>query len=590
MTSPATSSAVSPAPPLAPPEEVPRATRRPPLPAPTPARRERRRRAEEAAAQGTGPLRRLGFFAVLLRWGTVLVGLLLALTTEDTRGAPLLLATGLLVANACWWTLRPPATDHPSRAAEVALLADLAVTVTAVAITGRWNSPFVLTPVPTVMLAGFGWGYVESLAAAALAGGSVAAVDIAIGVPEGGARLAAQAGVVLLAGAILGGFTRRLAVDAVAHQQQAIDEMARMSTANDLLLALHDVAQTLPASLDLGEVVTSARARFRELFDYTAATILVGDDPTGTWRVELAEGVRLSPGLLEGALPAALVAAASAPRPVLAHDLITRPSHGSAPLARSGLYAPLRARGGLVGLVAIEHTDPGRYSERDRDLLESMAEPLALAIDNALWFSRLRTLGAEAERARIARDLHDRLAQSLAYVTFELERLSERDGAPDELGALRDVVRGVVSELRETLFQLRAAVSETADLAEVAGEHAARFQERTGIATSVSTRLGGQRLPVQVEQELWRILQEALTNVERHSGAEHAWITWAIAGGHAWLEIRDDGHGFRPHQVRRERFGLVGMRERADAVGAHLAIDSEPGRGTRVLVELEVPR
>ncbi len=115
-----------------------------------------------------------------------------------------------------------------------------------------------------------------------------------------------------------------------------------------------------------------------------------------------------------------------------------------------------------------------------------------------------------------------------------------------------------------------------------------RFQDRTGIACTLTARVHGRRLPIQVEQELWRILQEALTNVERHADARRVWVTWTIGADHAWLEIRDDGRGFRPIAVSDERYGLVGMRERAAAVGARLSLDSEPGFGTRILVELEV--
>jgi signal transduction histidine kinase len=290
--------------------------------------------------------------------------------------------------------------------------------------------------------------------------------------------------------------------------------------------------------------------------------------------------------------PAVLVALGG--RDALVHeDLLYDHLASFAPLARSLLAAPLVARNTVVGVVAIEHSEPGRYGAADAEVLGEMAGPLALAVDNATWFARLRTLGAEAERARIARDLHDRLAQSLAYVAFELERLSRvhgDDGEHTELDALHDVVRGVVGELRETLYQLRADVTDSMELEKVARTYLQRFQDRTGIACTLTARVRGRRLPIQVEQEVWRILQEALTNVERHADARRVWVTWTVSAERAWLEVRDDGRGFRVAAVPAERYGLVGMRERAAAVGAHLTLDSEPGFGTRILVELEVPR
>ena len=146
-----------------------------------------------------------------------------------------------------------------------------------------------------------------------------------------------------------------------------------------------------------------------------------------------------------------------------------------------------------------------------------------------------------------------------------------------------------MAELRETLYQLRATVSENQDLVEVARDYITRWSTRTGIDTEFSPRTGGRRVPLQVEQELWRILQESLTNVERHADASHAWITWRIGEGQAQLEIRDDGRGMKTDTGARERYGLVGIRERADAVGAQVTLASQPDHGTTVLVELEVP-
>ena len=221
-----------------------------------------------------------------------------------------------------------------------------------------------------------------------------------------------------------------------------------------------------------------------------------------------------------------------------------------------------------------------------QDLIESLSSLLALSIDNARWFGRLRTLGAEAERARIARELHDRVAQSLAYVAFELERMHGLPGEKvGEIAELRVVVRDIVRELRETIYQLRANVSEVEDIVMVAGGYLERFAERTGIATQWLPSASAP-LPYRIEQELWRIGQEALVNVERHADATAVIVRWEVHDGVARLEVADNGSGFEPAAVAGEHYGLVGMRERADAIGAQLAIESQPGRGTKVAVEL----
>jgi signal transduction histidine kinase len=360
-----------------------------------------------------------------------------------------------------------------------------------------------------------------------------------------------------------------------------------MSIANDLLHALHDVVQTLPASLDLSEVVLSARDTFRQLLEPSAIVVLVSEDSSRRWRVELADGVRLPLTYTPETLPKVMVRALDAPGVVLISDLPSGETAACAAGTRSVLAAALRAQERVVGLVAVEHPEAGRFSDQDANLFAGLASSLALAVDNARWFGRLRTLGAEAERARIARDLHDRIAQSLAYIGFELERLTAQRDDP-ELRDLYEVVRRVVGELRETLYQLRATVSVEQSLAELAPEYIERWSRRTGVPVDFRSVTQGRHLPIQVEQELWRILQESLTNVERHADASRVGITWEIDDGRARLEVRDDGRGMEDLDPAQERYGLVGIRERADAVGGLVTLTTAPGDGTTVLVELEV--
>jgi signal transduction histidine kinase len=214
-----------------------------------------------------------------------------------------------------------------------------------------------------------------------------------------------------------------------------------------------------------------------------------------------------------------------------------------------------------------------------------------------LFFDRLRMLGADAERDRLARNLHDRIGQGLAYVGLELDRLSRQDSPGAELAGLRQEVGSLLAEVRETLRQLRTRVTESAGLADLAGAHLPRFAERTGLAANF-VHLGGHprapgpggpaRLPVPVEQELWRILQEALSNVERHARATRVDVAWSCDGHRGRLDISDDGCGFDTSALESGTSGIMAMRERANSIGARLVVESSPGRGTRVAVEVEV--
>lgn len=530
---------------------------------------------------------RLALLANALRWSTVGLGLLVGLL-RDPADPAFLAGAAALVAHALLLSLRPTSLEAPDRALLLTVVVELVLTVTVTALTGGLDSPFALTPAVPMVLAGYSLGARQVVGLAAAGAVTTVAVVVTRQADVDAQRSAALLGVVFLLCGVLGAFSRRLVAEVAARQAATLGQMSRLATANELLVALHALAQTLPASLDLGEVVDSARARLRALFEPTALTVLVRDDATGAWDVALADGVHASALRADDELPPAMRSAGANQGPEIVADHRASGTHGCSRSARSGLYAPLLSRGNLVGLLAVEHDEPRRFGPAETELLATLTGPLALAVDNARWFARLRRFGAEAERARIARDLHDRHAQSLAYVAFELERLSAGEHEA-ELHDLRDVVRGLVGDLRETLHELRAGVSDEHDLVGVATGYLDRFADRTGLTVEWS-HAASTRLPVPVEQELWRILQEALTNVERHAGASRVRVSWEADGARSRLTVADDGRGFEPKAVGADRYGLLGMRERADAIGARLGVRSATGQGTTIVVVLEAAR
>lgn len=225
-------------------------------------------------------------------------------------------------------------------------------------------------------------------------------------------------------------------------------------------------------------------------------------------------------------------------------------------------------------------------------MLDGFVEPAALAIDNARWFGRLRGMGADEERTRIARDVHDRVGQSLAHVAFELDRMVGplSDGVMrTELQGLRKEVRGVLGEVRDTLCDLRTDVSDQHGLIDTLDLFLDRVRVRSHLEVDFGHE-GRERLPLAQERELWRIAQEAIANVENHAQAHHLRIRWRCDGTNAVLTVADDGSGFSLDDAgRHDSFGLTGMRERADAIGARLLVESAPQQGTLVECRLGVP-
>lgn len=530
------------------------------------------------AAVPSAPLKPLGSS---VRWATLALAVVLAGISGDMTvrvGAWALALTGV----ALWQGDDRARSDRPGG---VRAAAGLAVVTAAVISTGAWSSPFVLCLLGGIMTIGFAGGFVAGVVSALAASLAVAVsyhLDLQI-VSAETLRTTGQWAMELLLVGVLAGYARRLFGEVREQHTATLDRMSQLTEANELLVSLHRVAQSLPASLDLQQVLASTVNRLRSLIDCDVVAVLLHDDATGTWTVAAAEGAVLPRTLLPDELPRPLAASTSSSVASLVVSLGAGEGLGPDILSKSGLYAPLRARGTLLGLIAIEQHEPGFYGRRDLRILDGFVEPAALAIDNARWFARLRTIGADEERVRIARDIHDSVGQSLAFVAFKLDRLAAMATdrtMHEELDGLRSEVRGVLTEVRDTLCDLRTEVTDARDLVGTLEEYLERVGQRADFAVTFEHHATG-RLPLVQEQELWRLAHEAVSNVEHHARAGHLRVRWECDGRTGRLTVSDDGRGFDTNRTGRSgSYGLQGMRERADAIGARLDIHSRPSAGT----------
>jgi signal transduction histidine kinase len=311
------------------------------------------------------------------------------------------------------------------------------------------------------------------------------------------------------------------------------------------------------------------------------AAVVLRDPATATWHVAAATGVRTGSPDGPFELFPVLARAALGTEPMLEQHL----EHGLSYRSRCGLYCPMRARGELVGVLAIESRDRRSGNIKDRRRMSDLARAAALAIDNARWLERIHTLGMEQERSRLARELHDHIGQSVVYIGFELDRLVELNhgrAVQADLMALRGDLRDLVEEMRDMLVDLRSDVSETQDVAGVIQSFLERVKKRNNVEVSMVAD-AEVRMPLPIEREVWRVAREAVMNAERHAHASHVSILWLCNRDGALLEVADDGVGLPPGKATTSSgYGLVGMRERADSIGAQLEITSGPGTGTLV--------
>ena len=263
----------------------------------------------------------------------------------------------------------------------------------------------------------------------------------------------------------------------------------------------------------------------------------------------------------------------------------------------TAIYLPLTVRGKPIGVVAVHDkvaADP-RFEEGDVRLAESLVARAAIAVDLSERVSRdaLRRVvdAQELERARLARELHDETGQALTSILLGLKHLEEAvetDDARAAASALRGLVVSTLQDVRRLAVELRPSALDDFGLVPAVERLAATLAEHSELSVDVEARLGDRRLPPEAETALYRIVQEALTNVVKHASAARVSITLVRKEGSAVVVVEDDGRGFEPGSTRAGALGVVGMRERVELVGGRLTVESSPGAGTTLVAEVPV--
>jgi PAS domain S-box-containing protein len=276
---------------------------------------------------------------------------------------------------------------------------------------------------------------------------------------------------------------------------------------------------------------------------------------------------------------------------------------------RSYINVPLFFQGELIGTLNFGAEEPGAFTQEYVEIAQEVAGQLAVAIQNARLFNsvtqqreELRALAVrleemeEAERRRFAQELHDSVGQNLTALDINLNVMNNllpsetETGVRDRLDDCLNLVDETADRIRNVMAELRPSVLDDYGLVAALCWHAERFSERTGVATLMrEEELEGQ-LPPAVEAAIFRIAQEALTNIGKHAKASLVTLQLKDVAGGVRFTVADDGVGFDPKILRQPGgqpgWGLVTMRERGTAVGGHLSVNSEPGKGTQVVLEV----
>ena len=263
---------------------------------------------------------------------------------------------------------------------------------------------------------------------------------------------------------------------------------------------------------------------------------------------------------------------------------------GSATL--SEFVVPIKVKGRVIGILDTQSDRLNAFDDSDQVVLQSLADQAAVAIENAQLYKQAQQLGVVEERNRLARELHDSVTQALYGITLHAEaayrqlNASQTDLANDQLSELRKTAQEALREMRLLIFELRPSVVELQGLVPALRARLEAVEERAGMEVEINMD-DKLELSDQIQDGLYRIAQEALNNALKHAKANKITLNLTGTMSRVTLEIMDDGLGFKPDEsVEGGGLGLDGIIERAELLNGELTLDSWPGRGTTIRIEV----
>ncbi len=391
------------------------------------------------------------------------------------------------------------------------------------------------------------------------------------------------------------GFSRVIFGEIESIQRQVVRQ-------NEELTVLNTVASAVNQSLSLDVVLQTALEKIIQVTKADAAELFLLDEKTNeltlTARAGQHKGMsdkarfNLGEGLVGGA--------ALRGEPLLIEDVQRSPALVGTTIRSSGFHSlaciPLRSQNVTVGVFSVATLTHRRYCPEDMRLLVDASTHIAVAIENARLHQRVQAAAAIEERERLAREMHDGVAQVLSYINVKTQAVKsflavgQVAATQSHLQELEDTCQEAYADIRESILGLRLATAHES-LYKAIQEYIVRFHQMSNlkIAFEADETAIPPLSPV-AEVQIIRIIQEALTNVRKHAGATKASVQFAARTDRFCVTIEDDGHGFDLRRNRKgdwPQFGLQTMKERAECIKGTLDVFSTPGRGT--IVQLKVP-
>ncbi len=405
--------------------------------------------------------------------------------------------------------------------------------------------------------------------------------------------------------------------EALARSRSEIEQSNRqLLQRNEELSVLNSVATTVSRSLDLGQILDGALERVLDGVKIKAGWVFLGEE--GDEHLKLAASRGLSESFLKEEAEKDLgdcicreVMVSGEAR--IVDDMLTCPRLTHQVLQKEGLQChasiPLKAKNKVLGIMNLACPKEQRITVDDLKLLTAIGHQVGIAIENARLYEEVRQKEAlrrrlldelirvqEEERKRVARELHDRVGQNLTALIMAVG--SAEEILPPEaahvrkhLAEIRTMMAAVVEETRRLMLDLRPALLDDLGLIPAIRSYAEAHLSPVGVQLQVEVGGTKRKLPSSVDIALFRVVQEAVTNIVKHAEASKASIRLHFNKSSVSATIVDDGHGFdrKESALEARTFGLLGMEERTALLGGTLCIDSQPNGGTRVDLQIPTP-
>ena len=378
--------------------------------------------------------------------------------------------------------------------------------------------------------------------------------------------------------------------------------LADTSRREQQAMTLYKLGMKISASLSLGSVLESVAEASRELMSADIGLVGLVDMELQEVVLEAISGNHSNtlPGYQKVLVDKAPWKDLAAGEPIKSslHDPDRFSLHKNRFATDEGvqcfLAVPLMRGNSFLGFVEVMCRKPHRFLQSEIDLVSRLAFQVVLSIENAQLYHQLHHVAALEERDRLARELHDNLSQGLGYIkikssiTDDLLTGGEIDKAQQSLRELKKVSQLLYIDVREQIFNLRTVVQERMGFFSSLQEYLSDYRSHYGLRVDllVENECLTEFSP-QVTSQLMRIIQEALTNVRKHSAAGKVLLRCSQREDQMCVHIEDDGQGFHLSNGISENgqhYGLQIMKERAESVGGSLVLDTKPGEGTRVIV------